>query len=177
MRKVIMSTCIFMLMFVNVLAQENNQTTQKKHVNSKVEIKLKSAIFTADSISNPKVYVDGELFNFDPDIIDKDQIESVFVVKGEKAKNEYNAPEGVLLITTKKSTETENVKVEISDKYDSDTSQPLMIVDGKKANRDEIQKLSPDDIESIEVLKDKTANTLYNAPQGVVIIKTKKGQK
>ncbi len=58
-------------------------------------------------------------------------------------------------------------------------SRPLMIVDEKRITADEFKKIKPDDIESISVLKDKTAIDIYgdDAKDGVVIITTKNSNK
>lgn len=68
------------------------------------------------------------------------------------------------------------------------SSDPLFVIDGMpvgsgaggglSAGRDPLNFLNPDDIESITVLKDASAASIYgaNAANGVVIIKTKSGQ-
>ena len=40
-----------------------------------------------------------------------------------------------------------------------------------------LQTISPDDIESINVLKDEKAIEEYDAPNGVILVTTKKGAK
>ncbi|WP_299113108.1 M56 family metallopeptidase [uncultured Winogradskyella sp.] len=59
---------------------------------------------------------------------------------------------------------------------DEDGKNPLFIIDDKEVSKDEISDLDPDDIESVTVLKDKSAIEKYGdkAKDGVVIIKTKK---
>jgi len=54
--------------------------------------------------------------------------------------------------------------------------EPLYVIDGKKANQDDFKTLDPSDIESITVLKDKSAETIYGkeGKNGVIIITTKK---
>ena len=53
---------------------------------------------------------------------------------------------------------------------------PLYIVDGKEVSKDVFVDLKPDAIESISVLKDKSAIEKYGekGKDGVIIIKTKK---
>ena len=57
----------------------------------------------------------------------------------------------------------------------SHDAQPLFIVDGKEYDQG-INTLSPDQIQSISILKDASATALYgeNAKNGVVLITTKK---
>jgi TonB-dependent SusC/RagA subfamily outer membrane receptor len=54
--------------------------------------------------------------------------------------------------------------------------EPLYVVDGIETTTTNLNKLSPDSIESISVLKDKSATTLYGdkGKNGVVVITTKK---
>ena len=50
---------------------------------------------------------------------------------------------------------------------------PMVIIDGEKSNQEKLTKLSPDDIESLEVVKDEQALKKYNAPNGIIIVTTK----
>lgn len=54
--------------------------------------------------------------------------------------------------------------------------QPLFIVDGKEMASGDSLKIEPQDIESMSVLKDKSATEIYGdkAKNGVIIIRTKK---
>lgn len=56
------------------------------------------------------------------------------------------------------------------------TGQPLILIDGMPGN---INALNPQDIESVSVLKDAAASSIYGsrAPFGVILIKTKSGAK
>lgn len=49
----------------------------------------------------PLIIVDGKKFEFPVELIDQSQIESMHILKGEKALAEYNAPNGVIIINTK----------------------------------------------------------------------------
>ena len=57
-------------------------------------------------------------------------------------------------------------------------SNPLYIVDGKQTDSNGMSLINPKDIESISVLKDKSATALYGAKGagGVVVVATKKGK-
>lgn len=70
--------------------------------------------------------------------------------------------------------QTPNIVVNRKD----DGPEPLIIIDGKESSRAEMEKISPDDIESIEVLKGQTAVEKYGekAGNGVVIINMRNGQ-
>ncbi len=59
------------------------------------------------------------------------------------------------------------------------SAEPLVIVDGIATESGAIRDYNPNDVESIEILKDASASAIYGtrAANGVVIITTKKGQK
>lgn len=58
-------------------------------------------------------------------------------------------------------------------------SEPLFIIDGVPAEQANVTSLSPENIESMNVLKDQAASALYGSRgrNGVVVIRTKKGMK
>jgi TonB-dependent SusC/RagA subfamily outer membrane receptor len=55
------------------------------------------------------------------------------------------------------------------------SNEPLLVIDGMPYEFSELQKLNPNDIESIDILKDAAASAIYGcrAARGVVIITTK----
>ncbi len=59
---------------------------------------------------------------------------------------------------------------------DGSNASPLILIDGMEGN---MNMLNPNDIESISVLKDAAASSIYGsrAPFGVVLITTKKKEK
>ena len=109
------------------------------------------------------------------ELIDQSKIAAVFIVKGEDAITKYNAPEGVVLITTKKLGATPISDLDVSYKRDIATNNdPKIIVDGKVVDKATLDKLKPETIDKMEVLKGENAMDKYNAPNGVIIITTKK---
>jgi TonB-dependent starch-binding outer membrane protein SusC len=58
-------------------------------------------------------------------------------------------------------------------------SQPLVIVDGSQQTLDDLNSINPNDIESINVLKDASATAIYGVGggNGVVVVTTKSGKK
>lgn len=141
----------------------------------KIHVELKDA--------KPDIYIDGKKYGYEIyDLLDQDKIATVNVLKGEWAKAEYNAPNGVILITTKKAAQKANkqkdspIDVEEDSKVrirSEDGTEPIIIIDGKVADRKTLSKLSPKDIESIDVLKGEKALKKHNAPNGVIIVNTK----
>ena len=127
--------------------------------------------------AKPDIYVDGEKFNFNVELLDKDMIASVNVVKGDQALKEYNSPNGVILITTKLKADQSGTKIRIrgTGSIEGDNA-PLVIVDGKVKEQAYLKEISPEDIESINVLKGEKAEK-YDAPNGVILITTKGAKK
>ncbi len=122
----------------------------------------------------PDIYIDGKKYDYSIfSLLDQNKIESITVIKDKQAVKKYNAPNGVIVIKTKESMDQivtiDKKKIKIKDT----DLEPVIIIDGKVADKDTLSKLSPDDIDSIEVLKGEKAIEKYSAPNGVVIIKTK----
>ena len=170
MKKIILTACAIFLSISLMQAQKNNEAKKDSSLVEKLHVKLKDG-------AKPDIYVDGKKFDFSMDIIDTDMIESVFVIKGEKAITEYNSPNGVILITTKKNVDAEKSTEKTSEISITDEKSPLVIIDGKITNKGSLKNLSTDDIEKIEVFKDEKAIKKYNAPNGAIIITTKKKKK
>ncbi len=165
MKKLILTVCatVFLSSFL-IQAQENKVDRTNNQKQSTLHIKVKDG-------AKPDIYVDGKKFDFSLEIIDKNMIKSVSVIKGEKAINEYKAPQGVILVTTKKKKDLKKDKVRLKGKIDNE---PLVIIDGKKLSKRELNKIKPKDFENMTILKDEVAMKMYNSPGGVIIIKTKK---
>jgi hypothetical protein len=53
----------------------------------------------------------------------------------------------------------------------------MILLNGKVSNKALLEKLSPDDIESVNVIRVRQAIKLYKAAQGVIIITTTKVKK
>lgn len=89
-------------------------------------------------------------------------IQSINVLKGETALKKYGqkAKDGAVEITTKNNI-PENA---------------VITIDGKKSNREELNKIEPANIESITILKDKSATKKYGAAgtEGAIEVITKK---
>ncbi len=169
MKKFILTACAVLLSISLIYAQESKGEKNEKKKQEKLHVKLKDG-------ATPDIYVDGKKFNFRLELLDKDMIESINVIKGEKAIKEYNAPNGVVLVQTKKKDDSANKEI-IKDSTKIKEN-PLVIIDGKEYdNQDVLKKLKPEEIENIAVLKDKAASKMYNSPSGVIIITTKKGKK
>ena len=91
MKRITLIICSIVLLGGAAQGQEKEKELKEE----KLHIKLKEDAY-------PDIYVDGKKFDFNMELLDKNMIESVNVLKGDKALREYNAPNGVLLVTTKK---------------------------------------------------------------------------
>ena len=164
MKRITLIICSIVLSICAAQGQEKEKESKEEQLH----IKLKGDAY-------PDIYVDGKKFDFNIELLDKNMIESVKVLKGDKALKEYNAPNGVLLVTTKKNKKSEKTTIRI--RGNTGEKDPLIIVDGKVSDKESIKALSPDNIYDIEVFKDEKALEKYNAPNGAIIIKTKKDNK
>ncbi len=136
----------------------NIRKTSENKSNAPVIIK------TADGrMAEPLYVVDGEVVktikNIQPDKMDAISVlkdESATTLYGEKGKN------GVVIITTKKAA---NKKMD----------KALVVVDGKIFNSMEEANINPDEMASMEVLKNESATQLYGekGKEGVIIITSK----
>lgn len=154
MKTLLLITCLFCLPSFPTLGQDELKVALKED-------------------AQPDLYIDGKQYDHAIfDLLDQSKIESVQVVKGEQALKEYNAPNGVVLVKTKVAAKAATSLGE----QDAGEKEPLIILDGEVSDKATIAKLNPDDIATIEVIKDQKAIELYNAPNGVVVIKTKKAQ-
>ena len=154
----------FLLIFMSFIT-----VGQTKDAKSKESFNEKNSL-------KPLIFVDGKKFDFPVESIDPTIIATMHVVKGENAIKKYNAPNGVILIVTKlgKTFNYYHLKTVENGNMKNDKVFPTIIIDGKESNKKELQKLTPDKIEKMEVLKGKEALEKHNALNGVIIITTKK---
>ncbi len=166
MKNIIAITCLLFLSATLLQAQDIKPKEDNEQDNIKIELK---------GAPHPDIYIDGKKYDHEIlELLDQSKIESINVLKDEKALKDYNAPNGVIIITTKKASQqnTEETKVQIrSQNNDKD---PVIIIDGEVADKEVLSKLSPDKIESINVWKGEEATKKYSAPNGAIVVKTKK---
>ena len=169
MRNLILTICIICLSVFISQAQETTQTKDDSLKQESLHFKVKEGF-------NPDVYIDGKKYDHAIlDLLDQGKIGSVSVIKGEQAMKEYNAPNGVLLIKTKKKTEVDFVYIKAQRSENS--KDPKVIIDGEVLDQEALSKISAKNIQSINVLKGEVAAKNYDASSGVIIVTTKKGKK
>ena len=155
MNNLLIITCIFCISTSPVLAQD------------KLQLELKDA-------PKPDIYIDGKKYDHAIfELLDQSKIATIHIIKDEQAIKKYNAPNGVIVIKSKKAAQNDIIVNEIEVKIPDSDKDPVIIIDGKVSDQESLSKLSPDDIESLEVVKGEKAMDQYNAPYGVVIVKTK----
>ncbi|PKQ69558.1 hypothetical protein BZG01_01125 [Labilibaculum manganireducens] len=123
----------------------------------------------------PLFVVDGKkIANTESRGLDENNIESINVIKGEQATAKYGkeAVNGAIEIASKSPDSKNKPVIKIKG---AAISNPIYIVDGKKISAKKANKINPDDIESINVLKGENAIEKYGekAKNGVVIITSK----
>ena len=126
---------------------------------------------------SPMYIVDGVSKGRNSPDIKAEDIASISVVKDDASK-EYgeDAKNGIIIITSKEHAAKENGEINrivVKDPKNAKGATPLYIVDGKRTTN--LEKLSPDDIESINVLKGESATKIYGSAgaNGVIQVKTK----
>ena len=156
------------IMFFSISQVQAQKIEVKKDLKEKLYVKLKDGV-------KPIIYVNGKVFDFPMELIDQSKITAVNVVKNEAALKKYSAPNGVVFIQTKEFDSTDVSEFIITDdKKIGGKKGPKVIIDGKVSDQKALKKLIPEDIEKMEVVKGEEAIKKYNAPNGVIIITTKK---
>ncbi|MBV6643304.1 MAG: hypothetical protein KI791_21470 [Cyclobacteriaceae bacterium] len=147
MKSVLIILLIFVVSSYNILGQEQNESKELK----------------------PDVYIDGEMYNYKIfELLDLEKIESVSVLNREEALEKYGAENGVILVKTRL------VELEAGERSGASSEKHLIIIDGEVADSDDLIILNRKDVKSVRVLKGQESKEKYNAPNGVVIITTKK---
>lgn len=164
----ILGILLFLYSAANCQQQEAAKDTLKPGRNAIVKVK---------DDANPVLFIDGKKYDSDIlEIIDQSKIKKMEVFKGEMAKEKYNA-ESVIVITTNAVAESDTPGVVIRKGYvdsSSKTERPVIIIDGKICDKEAFEKISPDNILFVEVLKDEKSLEKYHTTVGVIIVKTKK---
>ncbi|BAX82004.1 TonB-dependent receptor plug domain-containing protein [Labilibaculum antarcticum] len=150
---------------VIVITSKSND--QKKNSTSKLNL--------GDLNNSPLYFLDGEkIYREEMDQIKPESIESMNVIKGEQAIKKYGkkGTNGVIEITSKIQSSKNAPVVKIKG---ASINNPLYIVDGKKISAKKANKINPDDIESMDVLKGENAIKKYGeeAKNGVIVITLK----
>ena len=124
---------------------------------------------------NPDLYIDG--IKYDAailELLDPDKIATINVTKGE-------GKDKIIVIskkngTTKFSTDQFEGDVEFKIKKGRGKkggNEPVIIIDGEVVKKGTLDKLDPNTIKTIDVMKGDEAVEKYNAPNGVIIVTTK----
>ncbi len=186
---------------IEITTKSNTDAVQLFKSTDKVQISSMDVKVTADNGETPLFVVDGK--KQERSEVDERNIESVSVLKGQMAIDKFgeDGKNGAIMIETKKkrtadevvvmgygsmkkgnSSSIDNIMVRQGEKAEavrikgrSCNEQPYVILDGEDYTGS-LDDLDPDKIESISVLKDHSAETLYGdkAKNGVIIINSKK---
>lgn len=173
--------------FSYTYTSNNSEGLDTVIIESSTDKKPRIVLRGTKSSAQPIFIVDGvEQVSSDVGHIDPNTISHVEVLKSASAETLYGskAVNGVVKITTKGNADAPQVKGKVTGiriSTNADTSEipksVLYIIDGKEASVDHFQGMDPNNIESISVLKDASATSLYGekAKDGVVLINTKPG--
>lgn len=179
---------ITLLLFLSILIVHAQEERQK--ISLKTELK---------DTENANVYVDGKKFDFSVKLLAKEAIASVTILKEPETIKEYNLTHNTSYEISKNLILIATIKKEVSNFYGGDiigyesnektsnhlirikgrcstaeTKSPLILIDGKRANEEELKLLEGNKIKSVSILKGEKAIEKFNSPNGVVLVATKK---
>ncbi|HEV2833507.1 MAG TPA: N-acetylmuramoyl-L-alanine amidase, partial [Hanamia sp.] len=124
----------------------------------------KDAVYVVDGKVVPIAFVKS---------IDPATIKSINVLKSEKASPQYGAQSknGIVEINLKRD---ENIPVSLHLENNNSQLQPLYFIDGKEASSAEFKNISPNNIQSVNVIKGESAEKKYGTKgkNGVIEITT-----
>jgi TonB-dependent SusC/RagA subfamily outer membrane receptor len=153
---------------------------------------------TSGNQRDPLIVIDGALVdkagkNFELESVNPEDISAITVLKGDHAATNYgpDAAKGVILITTKPGEAQRRVQDILREQRErlnnpemmkevfpvlKASQNRLILIDGKEAGSQDVEKLLPDQIEKINFLNDAETKKQYGekAKNGVIIITTKK---
>ncbi len=143
-----------------------------------------NVMFISKTSDEPIYIVNGKIVDKSTlEDVDSDDIKSVNILKGKVAKEAYGdkGKNGVVILTKKDSKSLfddsdERIEIESNIFIESDSKeQPLIILNNKEISKTEMNAISPNDIESVEVLKNENAIKTYGnkGKDGVIVINTK----
>ncbi|MFB9054590.1 M56 family metallopeptidase [Formosa undariae] len=188
------------VMFISEDGKTTHVTTTKEHVslNKTPETEETSIIdtnaiyakpteqnkenLTINTATEPTYILNGkEISKAEANTINPETIDQVNVLKGTSALKKYQekGEHGVIELTTKTNTvnsDTSGQTSEIKVVGYSKEGSPLIIVDGNEMSEEDMNKINPDTIDNMNVLKGKSATVIYGdkGKDGVIIITTKK---
>ena len=152
-----------------VFRLDGDAAQEKVEENAFVVTAQADAMPDVKSEAAPLFVIDGrEALSEDFNALDPADIESITVLKDKSATELYGdkGANGVVLATTK-------LRTTVCQKMDKDRI--LILCDGKRITGEELEALSPDKIERVEVMKDSVSKAKYGAAdkEGVILVKMK----
>jgi hypothetical protein len=170
-------TVISLMMFLLTGCSYNRYLLTDKGRDKKFLIQtIKNSSNTGEIQKKPIIVLDGKPYRYNYELksqklqISKNDIQKIEVLKKKVGIEIYGdyARDGVIVLTTK----TNSIK----DSNTTGNSKVLILLEDKKISRNEMESINPDDIDSIEVLKNTDKIKEYTAEDydGVIIIHMKK---
>ena len=171
--------------------ESSNLTATAAPSDSVKQIKKQVIVIHTDKDSikgEPLIFIDGKkISKAEMNDINPNTIKSINVWKDSMAVVKYGSEgkNGVILITMKSDGEKNTVEVRNNGNTKPSSSvaeaktnlqNAIIIIDGVYSSREVMGKISPSDIQSVSVLKEKNATDMYGdkGKDGVIVIATKK---
>ncbi len=165
MKNIIIAISLLLACSTAIYAQETDTKEDKK---AELNVVINEG-------ENPDLYIDG--IQYDAailDLLDPDKIATINVMKGD-------GKDKIIVVskkngTTRFSTDQFEGDVEFQIKKGRGKkggNEPVIIIDDKVVKKGTLDKLDPETIKTIEVMKGDEAIQKYSAPNGVIIVTTK----
>ncbi|KJD35628.1 hypothetical protein PW52_07705 [Tamlana sedimentorum] len=168
------------------ISSTGDSVNVKSNQNAKVKvIKIKEdgtkTVFATSQQDSIIYIIDGvKVKKEDTEALQPSKIKSINVIKDENVLKNHGFSKAIIEIFTKDETDTKtsNKNIKIIKRNSGFNGLPkdlLVIVDGKEIDSEKLIDLNPDEIKSVNVLKDATAIKEYGekGKNGVIIIETK----
>ncbi len=166
-----MKKLILMLGLVFMVSHIQAQEKKEQSITKKLVVEIKN------SKVKPDVYIDSVKYDHRIlSILDPEKIASVQVYKGKMAQQKFQA-ESVIFILTRQTTKIEFNSNKNSFKIKgfnaNKQGNPVMFINGVKADINALKNMDPENIESINIVKDADSLKKYGTHSGIIRVKTK----
>ncbi|MWW24965.1 M56 family metallopeptidase [Algibacter lectus] len=168
---------------INIIIDKSNHSITIKNSNDE-NLKIGLEITKAQVLTDTdRLYIiDGKIIEEKGFTLQEDNVKSINVLKGKSAIDKYGekAKNGAIEITTKNNNQKNSDSVQTKKTQHkleiAKDKQPLVYVDNEEVNYEDLKNLDTENIESMNVLKNKNATDKYGdkGKNGVIEITTKK---
>jgi hypothetical protein len=169
----------FLLLILSGCSMNRYYLTDRNRDKKFLVEKIRESTDNGQISGKPIIVLDGVPYRYEYELkksrlpLSKTQIESIDILKDDVGKKIYGVyAEGGVMIVTSKNNHSKEIKPKEDEKI-------LFLIDDKVISKSEVEKINPDDIETITVVKDdkeKIRQYTTEDYDGVIIIHLKNGK-